>query len=158
MNVLKSFGLFIVLIAAFFTSCEKDSMDEPAQYNPDNQVDVIEVNPLARNLTASSDFIIIDCIRIPYPVDFLQASGSTITVNNEAELDAATMLADSIVDFVYPFDVLDDDDNEITISKVDDLGTALINCASVPDPNPCAYTDAHVLLFYNAFNIFTINQ
>lgn len=159
MKILKTLGLFIVLAAAFLTSCDRDDVDEIVPREPDYQIDTVEVNPLARDLkTTSSEAIILDCIRIPFPVEFLQASGNTIVVNTEDEFEDATMLADSIVDFVYPFEVLDEDDNEIIIEEVEDLAIALTTCVVGPPADACEETPAHVLLYYNAFNIFTVNN
>ena len=166
MKIITKISLFILLGAILFTACEKENVDEIVPREPDYQIDTVEVNPdtvevnpLVRDLkTNSSNAIILDCIRIPFPVEFLQASGNTIIVNNEDEFDDATMLADSIVDFVYPFEALDEDDNEIIIEEIEDLAMALTACVIGP-PDPCdEITPAHVLLFYNAFNIFTINQ
>lgn len=162
MKILKTLGFFMVLAAAFLMSCERDDVDEIVPRDPDYQIDTVEVNPLARDLkTTSPDYIIIDCIRIPFPVDFLQASGNTITVNTEDELEDATMLADSIVDFIYPFEALDEDDNEYFIEDVEDLIIALTECGVIiidEDPDGCDQFPAHASLFYNAFNIFTLNQ
>ena len=155
--------LFIFAAVLFFSSCQKENFDDIVPENPGDKVDTVEVNPLVSDLSATSpDFINLGCIRIPFPVDFLQASGNTITVNSEDELSAAAALSDSIVDFIYPFIVLDDDDVAIVIEEAEDLALALSDCViddnSDDNSNGCYNTPAHVALFYNAFNIFTINQ
>jgi hypothetical protein len=163
MKILIKINLLFLFGAILFSGCEKESFEEIVPEIPGNQVDMVEVNPLVSDLnTTSSDFIMLDCIRIPFPVDFLQASGNTITVNSEAELDAAAMLSDSIVDFIYPFEVFNDDDVTIVIEEVEDLVVALTDCVIIDNPDDnsgeCDHFPTHASLFYNAFNIFTINQ
>ena len=156
MKILKTLGLFI-LLAAFMISCENDNTDEIVPNDPNYQVDTIEVNPLARGLkTTSPNFINLDCIRIPFPVDFLQASGNTITVSTEDELESAYTLADSIVDFIYPFEVLDEDDNEFTIEEVKDLAIAIksVSVTTIRKRMP-AKRHLHMSYFSTTHSIFS---
>lgn len=137
-------------------ACQKENIDEIIPDDPVYQIDTIDVNPLLSQMTStSSESLEIACINVPFPVDFLQASGSTVTVNSAAELDDALMLADSIVDFVYPFEATDDS-GMITIENFEDLAAALTNCfITTPE---CADLKPHVLLFFNSLNIFTLNR
>jgi hypothetical protein len=65
------------------------------------------------------------------------------------------MLADSLVDFVYPFTAISNN-SVFQIGEIDDLALALIACASTT--LDCSDLDAHVLLFFNALNILTTNN
>lgn len=157
MKFLYKISFLALFMTLLFTACQKENIDEITPEDPGYTIDTIEINPFIQGLRShSADSIILDCIRIPYPIDFLQASGSIITINNEAELDSAGMLQDTIVDFVYPFEAVDSR-GVIMIDSIEDLATALVLCQS-GTADVCDEVDAHVLLFYNAFNIFTVNQ
>ncbi len=150
-------ALFLVLMLA---SCQKQNIDEIISESATFQTDTVSVNPLVPKLQSfSSDTMLLDCIKIPFPLDFLQASGSTITVNSEAELDSASMLPDSLVDFVYPFNAVVGS-NSVIIGDVEDIIAALQVCGSiiiVPNTD-CSFSPPHVMLFFNGLNIFTLNR
>lgn len=156
MKIANKISVLTLFVAILFSACRKNNFDEIITKDPGYKIDTIDVNPLLRDLRVlTPDTLYIDCVRIPFPVELLQASGNTITINSEAELDAAIMLADSIVDFVYPFEAVSN--NVVTqIEKVEDLAVALTLCASTPVD--CLDQDAHVLLFFNGLNILTLNR
>ncbi len=156
MKILFKTSAFVLLMTLLFAACNKENIDEISYKEPTSQVDTIGVNPLLSKMqTYSTDTIYMDCIRIPLPVSFLQASGSSITVNNDSELNVAINLADSIVDFIYPLQVLDSNVT-IQVNSITDLLEALVNCAS--GPVQCSDLDPHMLLFYNGLNIFSYNN
>ncbi|MEZ4687754.1 MAG: hypothetical protein R3B47_17325, partial [Bacteroidia bacterium] len=156
MKIVNQISLLFLSLAVLFTACQKDNYDVVLPDNPGFQPDTVNTNPLLKSMkTFSQDTIYIDCIRIPFPVDFSQASGNTITVSNNTELDSAIMLPDSLVDFVYPFDAVNDN-GLIQITKIDDLVLAITDCAS--DTVTCADQQPHVVLFFNALNILTLNR
>lgn len=156
MKILFKTSALLLLLTLLFTACNKENVDELSYNEPVNQVDTVGINPLLSQMkTYATDTIYMDCIKIPLPVSFLQASGTSITVNTSSELDAALQLSDSLVDFIYPFQVLDSN-GTIQINLIDDLMLALINCAS--QPAQCADLEPHVILFFNALNILTINK
>lgn len=158
MKMLLKTSFLLLLAAVLFTACEQENLEEIVPEDPGFQPEVVEVNPMISSLRpSSSDELLLDCITIPLPIDFLQQSGSTITINTTEELEEATMLADSIVDFVYPFDA-EDELGVIVIDNVEDLVIALTNCEPDTAPNCPEDQDAHVLLFYNALDIFTLNR
>lgn len=156
MKMLSNLSFLFLLFALAFTSCEKDNIDEIIHEDPVYTVDTISVNPfIVKFRTLNSDTLYIDCIRIPYPVELLQASGNTMTVNSDEELDSALVATDSIIDFVYPFEAIVNN-NETTISSIEDLVLAIQICSTYE--YDCADQDAHVLLFFNALNILTLNR
>ncbi|MBK9255176.1 MAG: hypothetical protein IPM42_06770 [Saprospiraceae bacterium] len=155
MKILNSISLLALFIVIIFSSCQKENIDEIIPKDTVYQVDTIDINPMISQLRTSSGSIFLDCVEIPYPVDFVQMSGSTITINSDAELDAAIMLADSIVNFSYPFDAIVNNQT-IIIEDIEDITIALIDCATiVPE---CSDLEPHVLLFFNGLNIFSINR
>lgn len=157
MTIKNTFGLLLVILTIALTSCQEDNFDEVVAEDPDYQVDTIVVNPYVLGLRSlNSDTLNIDCVLIPYPIELLQASGATITINDEAELDAALMQNDSIVDFVYPFTAIDRN-GVVQINNITDFVASLVTC-TIQEPTSCEDLDAHVLLFYNGLNIFTFNK
>lgn len=156
MKILNKISFLALFVAILLTACQKENIDVIIPEDPGYQADTVNVNPYIPQMrTSSPDSIDIACLSIPYPVDFLQASGNTITVNSETELDSAVLLADSLVDFVYPFNAVGDS-GLVLIEDVEDLVEAIIACAS--RPVTCSDLDAHVLLFFNGLNILTLNK
>lgn len=156
MKTLVKFSTLAVLLTIILASCQKNNVDAiisgPAQYN----IDTVDVNPLLNQMkTYSTDTIFIDCIRIPLPINFLQSSGNVLTINSEADLLAATSAADSVVDFIYPFPAIGAN-GPVIVNDIADLILGLQDCGiSTVD---CSDQDPHVLLFFNALNILTINK
>jgi hypothetical protein len=137
-------------------ACKKDYIDEIKSEDPNYQVDTIDVNPFIAELRSlSSDTLFISCVKIPLPLDLLQESGNSITINTIAELDSAEMLADAVVDFVYPFGAVIES-MPVQITELEDLATSILLCSTTTAT--CADLKPNVLLFYNALNIFTINN
>jgi len=158
MNIPYKISLSLLLLGILFSACQKENFDVIIPEDPVFQPDTVEVNPLIKRIGSfSADSVYIACIGIPYPIAFLQASGNTVTVNSEVEIDSAFMLADSIVNFVYPFTAVDDS-GVIQITDIEDFLLALTLCGSAPPPTACPGEDAHVLLFFNALNILTLNN
>ena len=156
MKILNKIILPALMMALLFASCRKDDVDEITSAPPSYSVDTIGVNPMLNRLKSSStDTIQISCVKIPLPVTFRQASGSSITVNNQQEFDAAQLNPDSLVDFIYPFNSIVNGSN-FSITVIDDLALAVVTCSS--RPTTCADLDAHVLLFYNALNLYSVNK
>ena len=145
-----------LFLSMLFVACDRYNIDEIIPEKATFQIDTVATNPLLKGLQSfGPDSLLLDCIKIPFPIDLLQASGNTITVNSEAELDAASMLPDSLVDFVYPFDAVDEN-GIVTIQRIEDLAIALTYCGSTAVD--CSEQDPHVLLFFNALNILTMNR
>lgn len=161
MKILNFLTILALFAGIILTSCQKENIDEIIPIDTVYQVDTIDVNPMISQLRTSSGSIFLDCVEIPYPVDLVQLSGSTITINSDAELDAAIMLADSIVDFSYPFDAIVNNQTMI-IESIEDIAIALIACGTIDidtlNSNPCNFAEAHILLFFNGLNIFSTNN
>lgn len=158
MKILNKLSVVGLLMAVLLTGCEKENVDRIIPQSPNYTADTVDVNPLIKQMKAySSDTFYISCISVPFPIDFLQASGNVITVSSEIELNTAMELADSIVDFVYPFTAVDSN-QVIVIQKGEDLVKAIVNCSLITGPSDCDDFDAHTLLFFNALNILTTNN
>lgn len=156
MKVLRTMFVLPLLLGILLASCEKDNVDEINAANPNYVPDTVDVNPLLKQMkTYSTDTVFIDCVKIPFPIDFKQASGNVITVKSSTDLQAASNLADSLVDFVYPFQAWLKG-NSVVINNVGDIAQALIACSS--GQADCSDYDAHTLLFYPALNLLSTTQ
>lgn len=148
-------SLFFVLL---FSACDRENIDEIISETEAYRIDTVVVNPIVKSIQSfSPDSINLDCVSIPFPVDLVQTSGNVVTANSQTELDSLSMLPDSLADFVYPFDAVDAT-GLVTIQNVGDLVIAIATC---PDPVPvsdCSRSLPHVLLFFNALDILTINK
>jgi hypothetical protein len=149
-----------LLLALLFSACDRQNIDEIIPENEAFQPKIVVANPLVKTLkTGSPDSLKLDCISIPFPVDFLKSSGNIVTVNSETELDSVSLLPDSLVDFVYPFDGYIGN-VVFTFQDIEDFIPALQVCGSIVIDSTidCADLQPHVLLFFNALNIFTLNN
>lgn len=156
MKILSRMSLLPLVLGLLFVACEKDNLDSINPANPNYSPDTVDVNPFLNKMkTNATDTINIDCVKVPFPLDFKQASGNIITVNSGADLQAASNLADSLVDFVYPFQAWVKG-NQVVINNVGDIALAIIGCDS--SQATCADYDHHTLLFFPALNILSRTQ
>jgi hypothetical protein len=156
MRILNRSLLLLLFITALLGACRKENIDELILKDPDYKVDTVAVNPFIIQMRAlSPDTLSISCVKVPLPLDFLQESGNVITINTEEEFEEAEMLNDPIVDFVYPFTALVGVELR-QISSIEELAEAIIDCSTTGAT--CGDLKPYVLLFYNALNIFSINQ
>ena len=153
MKNLFKIGLLALTMAILTTSCDKTDVDTIIV---NNTPDTVDFNPLVSKMQFfSNDTLNISCVAIPFPVDFLKQSGSVVSVNDTTDLSAALMNGDSLIDFVYPVQVYVNGISK-TIQNIQELATEVAFCDTTI--LSCADLEAHVLLFYNGLNIFTINR
>jgi hypothetical protein len=160
MSITSKIIFSTLFLALLFVACDRQNVDEIIPASGTFEIDSVATNPFVKNIQSSgTDSIRLDCISIPFPLDFLQASGDTITVNTGAELDSASMLADSLVDFVYPFDAVVDG-SAILIQDVNGIIAALQVCGLIviDTVTDCSFSPPHVTLFFNGLNILTVNN
>ena len=156
MKILSKICLLFLSSVLIFTSCQKENIDVIIPEDPGFTPDTISVNPfISQFRTQSPNYLSIECLAIPYPIEFLRASGNTVTVNSSQELDIESMQPDSLVDFVYPFSVFANS-TEYTITNIKDLSEVIMSC--FVEEYECGNIEPHVLLFFNALNIFTLNR
>jgi hypothetical protein len=153
MKNISVLGIIAFLTALLLSACEKENVDQIiVDYTPDT----VNINPLIKNMnTFSADTLYFSCVGIPYPIEFQQLSGNILTVNDSSDLNAAVVNPDSIIDFVYPFQAVVNN-NIREINNFEDLSVEIISCATTTVT--CEDLDAHVLLFFNALNIFSTNK
>lgn len=154
------FAFPVLFLAMLFVACDKKNIDEIIPDKVPFQPNAVATNPLVKNLQSTSpDSLQLDCFKIPFPIDLLQASGSTVTVNSDTELDSVSMLPDSLVDFVYPFDGYIGT-TVYTIQKVEDFISVFTACGVfvIDSAVDCSELEPHVLLFFNGLDILTRNR
>ena len=117
MKHLLKLGALALSIAITFGSCKKENKDEIiVNYSPET----VDVNPIIKRMQSfSADTLHIGYVAIPYPVEFKQ-SVKKLTVNDSTKLNAMYNIADSVVDFVYPFKAIVKS-NSTTIRNVEVL-------------------------------------
>ncbi len=124
-------GLFI---AALFTACNKENIDEITPEAPDYEPENVEVNTLVNAVSVSpSGGLGLGCVTIQYPFDLELESGNTVTVNSNDEFFAAIdeNAPDPVVNFVFPLTVTDADGNVLQVMDIDELGLLFGSC--IPD-------------------------
>ncbi len=126
MRYLSKLGIIVLFAAMLFSSCEKENLDQLTVNNPNYSPDTVDVNPFLKQInTSSGDTAYISCVGIPYPFELAQMSGNILPINEEEDLIAASQNPDSIVDFVYPLQVVVNNNSQV-INNIEEL----VNCSS----------------------------
>ena len=70
-----------------------------------------------------------NCYTYVYPINLLTETGETITTNNDEEILAAILEDNEIDDFIYPFQVINNEDGTtITVNDEDEAEDLVENC------------------------------
>lgn len=94
-------------------------------------------------------------LSIQFPYDILTEDGESITLENENQ-EAALILSGVHYTIVYPFNLVDADGTVVTINDELQFIELILPCfIEIGVEGPCD-GDAHVGLFFNAHNIFTV--
>lgn len=126
MKILRKIAIIPLILALLLVACERENKDVIYANNPGYAPDTVDINPYLKQMnTFSSDTIFVSCVRIPFPVDFKQASGNVLTVNSD--LRAALNLADSVVDFVCPLSAVVNSSSRV-IQGIQDFALAIVSC------------------------------
>ncbi|NBC07362.1 MAG: hypothetical protein GVY26_09235 [Bacteroidetes bacterium] len=124
--------LLLFVAALFFTACEKDNMDEIVVDEPEYTPEEVEVNNLFNALRAdnSSGTVTMNCVTLETPFELELASGAIVTINNNADLEAAMEedAVDPAVDFVYPISIVDAKGESAQVSSNKELGINFASC------------------------------
>ena len=120
----------LLLFGLLLVACNKDNVDTVIPDDPDYTPDTVQVNNLFRALDEGASALNMDCIQLPYPIEFKQESGATITVNSLAEYQTAMNLQgdDRLVDFVFPLLVTDLDGDLHEVNSNTELGIDFSSC------------------------------
>jgi len=97
------------------------------------------------------------CLSIVYPISVSNIDGEIETAQSESELVA--LIAQEPYFFVFPFSLIDEDANTITVNDIDDLLEALITCNNGVDTifwgNGVEYYGCYQLTF--PFDVVLVN-
>tara|TARA_R110002049_G_scaffold270002_1_gene447009 strand:+ start:977 stop:2320 length:1344 start_codon:yes stop_codon:yes gene_type:complete len=77
-----------------------------------------------------------DCFSLNFPLSIITDENTTITINSQEELDAATYNS-YYFDFVYPIDITLDNGNVTTINTREEIEAILNECYDINNPNEC---------------------
>jgi len=123
---------FFLLSMAFFTSCQKENIDEVIISDPNYEPDETKVNTLFRALKTDniSSTARMNCINIHYPVRLELKSGNTLSVGSNSELEAAlsATFTDQVIDFVFPLRITDASGNVKEVTSNEELGRNFASC------------------------------
>ena len=102
------------------------------------------------------------CLDLVYPANVVTPDGTVIVIQNEDDY-ANLILSGTEVELQYPFSLVDSSGTVIVVEEILDLIDALASCGVLietenTDSVLCGVVDAHVLLFFNGLNIFTVNN
>jgi len=135
MKKLNLLGFLILLTMVLFTtSCEKeDTVDiintETDTVKPDR---IFEQNPLISRSGASEEGLDLDCFEILYPFSVVDNDGIEYEITRIEDFESilSEIEGNDIIDFVYPINVLTDDD-DFAVADAFGLGELFALC--VPD-------------------------
>jgi len=134
MKILNYFSILLLFAMTIgLSSCGKEEINttevvtEPVTPTEEN------VNGLVLRSVSSTDGLDLGCVSISYPFQMSLLDATVIDINSEEDFILALEenIDNPVVDFVYPLMVTDEDDNESTVSDVDELGALFVDC--IPD-------------------------
>jgi hypothetical protein len=136
---MKKFSLLLLLVLAgalFFTSCEKENID-----NTDTVIDIIDpstsvVNNVIQGLSlGNEEGLEFGCLTIVYPFEMVTEEGVNVEFNSDDEF--FDYMEDSsnawLIDFVYPLEISDIDDDGVNeeVGDIEELLELFAEC--IPD-------------------------
>ena len=100
------------------------------------------------------------CFDLIFPTELQAEDGTTFTVSDENEF-ADLILSNEYFEFIFPLTLINPDGEEVTYESEEELFFGLqqecgLVIIIIEPTDPCN-TPAHVTLFYNAYNIFTLS-
>lgn len=98
-----------------------------------------------------------ETLAVQYPYNILTESGELVSIEDENQ-EAALILSGENYTLQYPFNLVDAEGQVIVVTSELEFILLILPCLiTVEEPESC-HADAHVLLFFNGLNIFTINK
>ena len=133
MKFFNNIFLLFLCVGLFLTSCNPENIDNVVPEEPNYVAPTVEVNNLISALTSSTttnEGLFLGCISVDYPFDLLLVSGETLTINEEADFEAAIILEgdEAVIDFVFPLNVTYEDETTGQINDNLELGASFASC------------------------------
>ena len=116
-------------------------------YNAIFECNGFETDSLGLNWEDGFEYI--GCFKYEFPISIIDVEGSTVEVENHEAL-CDLMIEGKIVDFVYPLQLLNDEEESLTINSNEELDLALFGCY---DETPYYNGEISVLLQGTALRI-----
>lgn len=165
MNFLNKYNFVYLLAVVFLMSCNPQNLDEIVPEEPDFTPTVTNVlvglesapPPVLNDNMGVNGFL---CNTLLFPFNVEQSDGTVVTVEDQDQYDALVATGDDI-ELLLPFSLYNDVEETIyEVNDFEELLTALLNCGVGVDTvvYEICDTEAHVLLFFNAHNIFTLYE
>jgi len=157
MKNIKYLFMMFAMVSIMLASCTKedkiiDNQDPVEEVDTSNLTD----NPLVAQIEGrdGEDGCELGCFTINYPFSLL-VDGVPTEIDSEEDLESVLegITEESVVDFVYPFEITFEDGETETINNEEDLGLAFSQC--IPDEGWDDYVDT---LDYNVFPAFLFNS
>lgn len=166
MNFLNKFYIVFLAVIVLLTSCNPENLDETIPDDPGFTpvvTDIVEgITSTALIASSFSGGIVLDssgCLTLLFPFDLEQSDGTVVTVEDEAQYNNLVATGDSLT-LLLPFSLYAEADGmTYVINEPEDIIAPLEVCGilyTIGDPSELCDTEAHVLLFFNAHNIFTL--
>lgn len=104
----------------------------------------------------SIDFLGFGCNEIQFPFSLELEDGTIVSVEDMDEY-AALLLSGTVAELIYPFTLINQEGENLLITNDQELLEALVACGfEFGPPAELCDAEAHVLLFFNGENIFTV--
>ncbi len=94
-------------------------------------------------------------LTIQFPYTVITADGETIIIE-DANQEADLILSGVHYTIEYPFNLVDADGGLIAVNSEQEFIELLLPCIITIEPTEPCDPDAHIILFFNAHNIFTV--
>ncbi len=133
MKFFKQLTLLALLAVLAFASCQKEEITSPPEIEIPN-IDPTDdhVNGLIDRSFGGDDGIVLGCISIDYPFEMSLLDGNTIEITSEDDfLNALDDVANPPIDFVYPLNVTNEEEETFTANDAEELGELFTDC--IPD-------------------------
>ena len=133
MKFLKQFSLFALLAVLAFASCQKEEIETP----PEIEIPTIDPtddyqNGLIDRSFGGDDGLVLGCISIDYPFEMTLLGGTIVEITSEDDFtNALDDPNDPPIDFVYPLNVTNEDEESFVANDTEELAELFADC--IPD-------------------------
>lgn len=129
MKFLKQLSFLALLAMLSLTACQKEEIVDTTVEIPAVEPNKEYVNGLFSRSNPNVDGLDLGCVSIDYPFEMVLLDESTIEITSEDDFENAFINPDNPpLDFVYPLNVTDEDDNSLTANDVDELAEFFVDC------------------------------
>ncbi len=128
MKFIQKLSLFALVAMLALVSCQKEEIFI-------SEVDTVGIEPtektengLINRSLSGAEGLQLGCISIDYPFEMTRFDGSTVDISSEEDYFLALEDEGTLVDFVYPLAVTDQDGLSFTVNDLDELAETFADC------------------------------